>query len=129
MEAEDKELELLKAKKFAKMTKEFLDKPKVQEKPKAKMPREIMLEHLVDRGDEVLEKAEKLYPEEMKIFEGKVAELITTSQIKEKITGGQLLYLLRALGLRVPMETKIAFYEDGKLISFQEKISKSMRKD
>jgi DNA-binding TFAR19-related protein (PDSD5 family) len=129
MEAEDKELELLKAKRFAKMTKEFQDKSKVQEKPKVKTPREIMLEHLIDRGDEVLEKAEKLYPEEMKIFEGKVAELITARQIKEKITGGQLLYLLRALGLKVPMETKIGFYEDGKLISFQEKISKSMRED
>ena len=129
MEAEDKELELLKAKKFAKMTKEFLDKPKVQEKPKAKIPREIMLEHLIDRGDEVLEKAEKLYPEEMKIFEGKIAELITTREINEKITGGQLLYLLRALGLKVSMDTKIAFYEDGKFISFQEKISKSMKED
>jgi DNA-binding transcriptional regulator YiaG len=59
---EDIELKLLKAKKMAELAK------KLQEKSREKTAREIVLEHLVDRGDEVLIKAEELYPREMKII-------------------------------------------------------------
>ncbi|MBC7090610.1 MAG: double-stranded DNA-binding protein [Nitrososphaeria archaeon] len=116
---EDIELKLLKAKKMAELAK------KLQEKSKEKTAREIVLEHLVDRGDEVLIKAEELYPREMKIIEEKLAELIKAEEIKV-ITGGQLLSLLKTLGLNVPIETKITFYENGKFMSFQEKIKRSI---
>lgn len=119
MSEEDIELRLLKAKKMAELAK------KIQTKSKEKTSREIVLEHLVDRGDEVLIKAEELYPREMKIIEEKLAELIKSGEISI-ITGGQLLGLLRTLGLNVPIETKITFYENGKFISFQEKLKKSM---
>lgn len=119
MSEEDIELRLLKAKKMAELAK------RMQEKSKEKTAREIVFEHLVDRGDEVLTKAEELYPREMKIIEEKLAELIKAGEITF-ITGGQLLSLLRALGLNVPIETKITFYENGKFISFQEKLKKSI---
>lgn len=116
---EDIELKLLKAKKMAELAK------KLQEKSKEKTAREIVLEHLVDRGDEVLIKAEELYPREMKIIEEKLAELIKAEEIKF-ITGGQLLNLLKTIGLNVPIETRITFYENGKFMSFQEKIKRSI---
>jgi hypothetical protein len=116
---EDIELKLLKAKKMAELAK------KLQEKSREKTAREIVLEHLVDRGDEVLIKAEELYPREMKIIVEKLAELIKAEEIK-LITGGQLLSLLKTLGLNVPIETRITFYEDGKFMSFQEKIKRSI---
>jgi len=119
MSEEDIELRLLKAKKMAELTK------KLQEKGREKTARETVLEHLVDRGDEVLVKAEELYPKEMKIIEEKLAELIKSGEITV-ITGGQLLNLLRTLGLHVPIETKITFYENGKFLSFQEKIKRSI---
>jgi len=120
MTEEDKELEILKAKKLAEFTK------KAQAKSKPKTPRDIVLEKLVDRGDEVLYKAEQLYPKEMKIVVEKLAELIKGGELDQNISGGELLQILKVLGLRVPIETKIAFYEDGKFISFQEKLKKSM---
>lgn len=119
MSEEDIELRLIKAKKMAELAK------RIQNKSKEKTSKEIVLEHLVDRGDEVLIKAEELYPKEMKIIEEKLAELIKSGEIST-ITGGQLLSLLRTLGLHVPIETKITFYEDGKFISFQEKLKKSI---
>ncbi|MGQ9780936.1 MAG: DNA-binding protein [Nitrososphaeria archaeon] len=123
MSDEDAELRLLKAKKLAELSR------RLQEKTKVKTPREIVLERLIDRGDEVLFKAEQLYPKEMGILIEKLAEFIKSGDLDQKITGGQLLQLLRVLGLNVPIETKIEFYEDGKFVSFQEKIKKSMGED
>ncbi|MEM3403851.1 MAG: double-stranded DNA-binding protein [Nitrososphaeria archaeon] len=120
MTEEDKELEIIKAKKLAELAK------KAQTKTKPKTPRDILLEKLVDRGDEVLYRAEKLYPKEMQIIVEKLAELISNGELDQNITGGELLQILKVLGLRVPIETKIAFYEDGKLISFQDKLKKFM---
>jgi DNA-binding TFAR19-related protein (PDSD5 family) len=84
---------------------------------------------LTDRGDEVLFKAEQSYPKEMQIVEEKLVELIKTGEINQKIKGGQLLQLLRMLGLNVAIETKIEFYEDGEFVSFQDKVKKSIEKD
>ncbi len=123
MSNEDAELRLLKAKKLAELSR------KLQEKTKVKTARDIVLEQLIDRGDEVLYKAERLYPKEMEILIEKLAEFIRSGDLDQKITGGQLLQLLRVLGLNVPIETKIEFYEDGKFVSFQEKIKKSMGGD
>ena len=126
MSEEDNELKILKARKYAELTRKLQEKTKVT---KVKTPRDILLEQLTDRGDEVLNKAEQRYPKEMQIIEEKLAELIKTGEINQKITGGQLLQLLKILGLNVPIETKIGFYEDGEFVSFQDKVKKSMEKD
>jgi DNA-binding TFAR19-related protein (PDSD5 family) len=126
MSEEDKELKLLKARKYAELAKKLQEQAKVT---KVKPPRDILLENLTDRGDEVLNKAEQRYPKEMQIIEEKLAELIRTGEINQKITGGQLLQLLKMLGLNIPIETKIEFYENGEFVSFQDKVKKSMDKD
>lgn len=126
MSEEDKELKLLKARKYAELAKKLQEQAKVI---KVKTPRDILLENLTDRGDEVLDKAEQRYPKEMQVIEEKLAELIRTGEINQKITGGQLLQLLKMLGLNIPIETKIEFYENGEFVSFQDKVKKSMDKD
>jgi DNA-binding TFAR19-related protein (PDSD5 family) len=126
MSEEDNELKILKARKYAELAKKMQERTKVA---KVKTPRDILLEQLTDRGDEVLFKAEQSYPKEMQIVEEKLAELIKTGEINQKIKGGQLLQLLRMLGLNVAIETKIEFYEDGEFISFQDKVKKSIEKD
>lgn len=126
MSEEDKELKLLKARKYAELAKKLQEQAKVI---KVKTPRDILFENLTDRGDEVLNKAEQRYPKEMQVIEEKLAELIRTGEINQKITGGQLLQLLKMLGLNIPIETKIEFYENGEFVSFQDKVKKSMDKD
>ena len=126
MSEEDNELKVLKARKYAELARKLREQTKVT---KVKTSRDILLEQLIDRGDEVLNKAEQRYPKEMQIIEEKLAELIKTGEINQKMTGGQLLQLLKMLGLNVPIETKIEFYEDGKFVSFQDKVKKSMDKD
>jgi len=126
MSEEDNELKVLKARKYAELARKLREQTKVT---KVKTSRDILLEQLIDRGDEVLNKAEQRYPKEMQIIEEKLAELIKTGEINQKMRGGQLLQLLKMLGLNVPIETKIEFYEDGKFVSFQDKVKKSMDKD
>jgi DNA-binding TFAR19-related protein (PDSD5 family) len=128
---EDNEIKIIKARKFAELARRMQEQTKVPKEttPKEKTSREILIEQLSDRGDEVLIKAEQIYPQEMEVVEEKLAELIKSGEINQKIKGGQLLQLLKLLGLNVPIETKFEFYEDGEFISFQDKVKKSIDKD
>lgn len=124
---EDKAVEILKAKKLLEMQKRFL---KEQERQLAKKnaethqvtPREIFRSALYDRGEEVLRTAEQTFPEQTRAIVERLAELIGQGQLKEKISGGQLLALFRRLGLRVSMNTKIVIEEKGKMVSLADKL-------
>ncbi|MCZ6613959.1 MAG: double-stranded DNA-binding protein [Thaumarchaeota archaeon] len=123
----DKAVEILKAKKLLEMQKRFL---KEQERQLAQKdaqahkvtPREIFRAALYDRGEEVLMTAEQTFPEQTRAIVERLAELIDRGQLKEKISGGQLLALFRRLGLRVSMNTKIVIEEKGKMVSLAEKL-------
>lgn len=132
MSDEDKELERLKAKRFAEMQKnisfkkkqELLKSDKNEKKPE---PREILISNLGYRGSEVLKNAETQFPSETKIVVEKLAELISSGEIDEKIDGGKLLLLFRSVGLNIRMQTKINIEQDGKFVSLSEKLGKSSR--
>lgn len=132
MSEEDKELERLKAKRFAEMQKnisfkkkqELLKSDKNEKKPE---PREILISNLGYRGSEVLKNAETQFPSETKIVVEKLAELISAGEIDEKIDGGKLLLLFRSVGLNIRMQTKINIEQDGKFVSLSEKLGKSSR--
>lgn len=113
---EDKEIDLLTAKKFLEL------KKKLAKKPKEETPRDLVLSRLVDRGDEVLMAAEKYYPKNTAIIINKLAELIKSGDLKGYISGGDLLGLFRALGMNIRIETKIMIKEDGRLIPIKEKL-------
>ncbi|MGQ9469099.1 MAG: DNA-binding protein [Nitrososphaerales archaeon] len=115
---EDKELDLLKAKKLLELKKKLTKKPK----PKEETPRDLVLSRLVDRGEEVLMIAEKYYPENTAIVVDKLAELIRSGSLKGFISGGELLWLFRALGMNIHVETKIVVKEDGRLIPIKDKL-------
>ena len=127
MTDEDKELEQLKKKRLAEMQKNISFKKQKNEQISAKKrepnPRELVLKYLGYRGLEVLQNAEYQYPNETKIVLQKLAELITTGEINEKLDGGKLLALFRVVGLNVHMQTKINVVEDGKFISISEKFA------
>lgn len=116
MSGRDIEEELLLRKKLEEL------KRMVAERSRKKTPREIVVERLVDRGIEVLEAAERQFPKQTKVIVEKLAEMIKNGYINTTISGPELLWLFRQLGLPVHIETTIRIEKDGRLISLTEKL-------
>ncbi|MCH8916409.1 MAG: double-stranded DNA-binding protein [Thaumarchaeota archaeon] len=131
MSEEDRELEKLKEKRLAEMQKNILYKQKQdeflasQKKKQENMPKpyDILVNQLGYRGLEVLENAERQFPNETKIVVEKLAKLISLGEINEEIDGGKLLLLFRTVGLNIHLETKINVEQDGKFVSLSDKLS------
>ncbi len=132
MKEEDKELEILKAKRLAEMEKNLAQQNNQEEKETVLsnsdqnklLPREQIIQKLGYRGLEVLSNAESQFPNETKLVEEKLAELIQSGEIDEVLDGGKLLTLFRSVGIRVRMENKINVEKDGKFVSISEKFVK-----
>ena len=129
MTEEDKELELLKAKRLREMQKNISEQQKQEDlkaqklsSPDVPSPREILIKQLGYRGLEVLQNAETQFPNETQLVVTKLAELIQSGEVTETIDGGKLLTLFRSLGIRVRVETTIHVEEDGKLVSWSDKL-------
>ena len=135
MSDEDKELEVLKAKRLAEMQKNLsmqdqLDENKNEENEKPKFSlRDHVVNSLGYRGMEVLQNAEYQFPNESKIIIEKLGELISSGDINEKLDGGKLLVLFRSVGLSIRMENKINVEKDGKFISIADKFKKTNNDD
>jgi DNA-binding TFAR19-related protein (PDSD5 family) len=128
MSDEDKELEMLKAKRLAEMKKNIISQQKGQEKQveqKSPSYRDIVIAHLGYRGMEVLKNAERQYPNDAKLVIEKLGQLIHAGEINEEIDGGKLLALFRSVGINVRMETKINIEQDGKFVSLSDKLSRT----
>jgi DNA-binding TFAR19-related protein (PDSD5 family) len=124
---EDRELELLKAKRMLEMQKNISQRQRTEEaKPMAPTPqaspRDIILKQLGYRGEEVLLNAETQFPNETKLVIEKLAELIKGGEITEIIDGGKLLTLFRSVGIQVRMNTTISVEQDGKMVSWSDKL-------
>ena len=132
MTEEDKELEILKAKRLAEMEKNLAQQNDQEEKETMSgnsdqnklLPREQIIKKLGYRGLEVLSNAESQFPNETKLVVEKLAELIQSGEIDEVLDGGKLLTLFRSVGIRVRMENKINVEKDGKFVSISEKFVK-----
>jgi len=131
MTEEDNELEQLKKKRLAEMQKNISIKQKKDQSSQQKKPnpRDLILKNLGYRGLEVLQNAESQYPNETKIVIQKLAELISSGEIDEKLDGGKLLALFRVVGLNVNVKTTINVEQDGKFISLSEKFSEKSSKN
>src|SRR3990172_2414074 len=131
MSEEDKELELLKAKRLLEMQKNISLQQKQEELKATKQdqkttnPREILIKQLGYRGLEVLQNAESQFPEETKLVIDKLGDLIQSGEVTETIDGGKLLTLFRSIGIRVRVATTINIEQDGKLVSWSEKLKES----
>ena len=135
MSDEDKELEMLKAKRLAEMQKNLSMQDESDEKtseeiekPKLSL-RDYVVNSLGYRGIEVLQNAEYQFPNESKIIIEKLGELISSGDINETLDGGKLLVLFRSVGLSVRMENKINVEKDGKFISIADKFKKTSNDD
>ena len=135
MSDEDKELEMLKAKRLAEMQKNLSMQDESDEntseeieKPKFSL-RDYVVNNLGHRGMEVLQNAEYQFPNESKIIIEKLGELISSGDINETLDGGKLLVLFRSVGLGIRMENKINVEKDGKFISIADKFKKTTNDD
>tara|TARA_Y100000590_G_scaffold182043_1_gene207467 strand:+ start:741 stop:1148 length:408 start_codon:yes stop_codon:yes gene_type:complete len=134
MSDEDKEFEMLKAKRLAEMEKNLSNQnqsseiTKKDEKPELS-PRDYVVKSLGYRGMEVLQNAEYQFPNESKIIIEKLGELIASGDINETLDGGKLLTLFRSVGISIRMENKINIEKDGKFVSIADKFKKTSSGD
>ncbi|MDE0266524.1 MAG: double-stranded DNA-binding protein [Thaumarchaeota archaeon] len=131
-EGGDAELERLKARRLAEMQRNISAKKGREEAGGAAgsekgrdgpaTARDVVVASLGFRGLEVLEGAEAQYPAETKVIVGRLAEIIRSENIPDKIDGGQLLAVFRMVGLPVKIRTSIKIEKDGKFVSISDRL-------
>ncbi|MDR4512007.1 MAG: hypothetical protein MRJ93_09935 [Nitrososphaeraceae archaeon] len=130
--SDDIDIEILKAKKMKEIMERMAKQKKENELKKDKKivtENEIMLSYLYDRGNEVLALAESQFPTQTSIIIKKIVELIKIGEIRNKISGGELLSLFRSLGLNIKVNTTIKIEEHGKYVSFADKLKQDQDKE
>lgn len=129
---DDIDIEILKAKKMKEIMERMAKQKKENELKKDKKivtENEIILSYLYDRGNEVLALAESQFPTQTSIIINKIVELIKIGEIRNKISGGELLSLFRSLGLNIKVNTTIKIEEHGKYVSFADKLKQDQDKE
>lgn len=128
---EDPDIAIIKARKMKELREQAtalenarIKKQQQQEqmlRPK-KTDREIISGYLYDRGEEVLKLAESQFPLQTKSIVSGLVELIKVGELKQNISGGELLALFRSVGINVRINTSIKIEDHGKLVSFSDKL-------
>jgi DNA-binding TFAR19-related protein (PDSD5 family) len=90
----------------------------------SKTDEQVVSDFLYDRGTEVLKLAESQFPAQTRAIVKRLAELIKSGEIQQGISGGELLMLLRSVGIYVRVSTTIKIEDHGKLVSFSDKLKK-----
>jgi DNA-binding TFAR19-related protein (PDSD5 family) len=125
---EDPDIAIIKARKLKELWKHAAkEKSKTalrEEARKAitKTDDEIVSDYLFDRGNEVLSLAKAQFPSQTRIIIRRIADLIRTGELQQRISGGELLALFRSIGINVRINTTIKIEDHGKLVSFSEKL-------
>ena len=125
-ESEDLDLKMLNTKRMLELRRRAsaqTKKPEEEKRPARLTDRQILVNVLVDRGDEVLAAAEASYPSQTKMLIPQIAMLIRQGKISS-ISGGELLQFFRSIGMRVSVRTSISVQEHGKFVSLAEKLKK-----
>jgi DNA-binding TFAR19-related protein (PDSD5 family) len=129
---EDLELKMINARKLAELRKRAerasaasLAASAAATKPQ-KTSKEIVLEALYDRGDEVLETAYQAYPRQTEVVVEQLARLLKQAGARERISGGELLSLFRNLGLRFSLKTTIKVQDKGRFVDLKDKLRMDM---
>ena len=128
MPADDPEIDIINARKQRELRERAAAMEKVKassQQPRPKSSREILSSYLYDRADEVLDLAYGQYPVQTEAIVTRIARLILSGEITSRISGGELLMLFRYVGLNIRVNTTIKVEDDGKLISFSEKLKKA----
>lgn len=129
-EEEDPDIAIIKARKMKALKEQAaaIERSRIKQQqqestlqPK-KTDRDIVSDYLYNRGEEVLNLAEFQFPIQTKSIINGIVELIRMGEIKQRISGGELLALFRSVGINVRINTSIKIEDHGKLVSFSEKL-------
>lgn len=129
---DDPDIDIINARKLRELREKAaaMEKAKAsRQQPQPKSSREIVSAYIYDRADEVLDLAYRQYPVQTEAIVTKIARLILSGEITSRISGGELLMLFRSVGLNVRVNTTIKVEDDGKLISFSEKLKQQQNKN
>jgi DNA-binding TFAR19-related protein (PDSD5 family) len=133
MPADDPDIDIINARKLRELREKAaaMEKAKAsrQQQPQPKSSREILSSYLYDRADEVLDLAYGQYPVQTEAIVTRIARLILSGEITSRISGGELLMLFRSVGLNIRVNTTIKVEDEGKLISFSEKLRQQQKND
>jgi len=125
------DLELWKRRRLLEMQKRLLAKKTEEEKErvdeegpqKEKVEaREVLKRIFVGRAMEVWDLACRQYPDIMKRLEAGLTRMVLSGEITEPLDEGQLLYVLRTMGLNIRFDVKIRILEDGRFKTISEKL-------
>ena len=94
-----------------------------------KSSREVLSPYLYDRADEVLDLAYAQYPVQTEAIVTRIARLNSDGEITNRISGGELLMLFRSVGLKIRVNTTIKVEDNGKFVSFSDKLKNQQKKD
>jgi DNA-binding TFAR19-related protein (PDSD5 family) len=94
-----------------------------------KSSREILSPYLYDRAAEVLDLAYGQYPVQTEAIVTRIARLILDGEITNRLSGGELLMLFRSVGLKIRVNTTIKVEDNGKFVSFSDKLKNQQKKD
>jgi DNA-binding TFAR19-related protein (PDSD5 family) len=130
---EDVELNLINARKLAELKKRAQRASAASalaataaQKP-AKSSREVVLDALYDRGDEVLQTAYQAYPRQTEVIVDQLARLLIQNGGRERISGGELYELFRNLGIRFSLKTTIKVQDKGRFVDLKDKLKMDMQ--
>jgi DNA-binding TFAR19-related protein (PDSD5 family) len=132
--SDDADLDLWKRRKLLEMQKRFLVKKAEEEKRKAgeEVPpkektqaRDVLKKIFVGRAFEVWDAAWKQYPQVMERLEPNLARLVLSGEITEHVDEGQLLQIMRMIGLKLRFDVKIKILEHGKFKTISEKLKEA----
>jgi len=121
----DRELEYLRHKKLLELQKASLKKKlETEEKPREekKDTKTSLSKVFVGRAWEVWNIASYQYPAVMDNLGGLMVKMIDAGTLRGPITGEQLYWLLRRLGLRVKLKTSIRILESGEMKTIAQKL-------
>jgi DNA-binding TFAR19-related protein (PDSD5 family) len=114
----DPELERLRRRKLAELSKRFLKNDKKENEEDKK---QILHKVFVGRAWEVFNATRIQYPQVAEKLSKVLVHLASSGKITT-VNGEELYFLLRRLGLRVRLQTTIRFKEHGKLKSIEQKL-------
>jgi len=114
----DDELERLRRRRLAQLSSRLL----TNRERKEKVSKQDLLKRVfVGRAWEVFNATQAQYPQVAKRLGDVLVQLVSSGRIK-RVSGQELYYLLRRMGLRVKLKTTIRIKEHGKLKSLEEKM-------
>jgi DNA-binding TFAR19-related protein (PDSD5 family) len=117
----DNELSVLRKKRLQELQRKFAPKEESKEVSADKVLERVFK----DRAWEVFNSASAQFPEVMDKIKDALVKLVLSGKVTE-ISGEQLYFLLRSLGLRVKLNTRIDFAGHGKMKTLAEKLKEDL---